>query len=104
MGKNDPKGCIMKPLGYTLDIIFNWSISMARAVKLSEALVQKASSHAKAMSRSTAGQIEFWANIGQIAEDNPDLPFALIRDILVSLEEAKADQLEEYVFGEGKKH
>ena len=74
---------------------------MARAVKISEHLVAKAGTRAKAMNRSTAGQIEYWANVGQIAEDNPDLPYSFIRDILISVEEANAKQLENYQFGEG---
>ena len=74
---------------------------MARAVKLSEQLVQKAMIRAKALSRSTTGQIEYWANIGQVAEDNPDLPYSFIKDILIASEEAKNDQLDEYCFGEG---
>lgn len=74
---------------------------MAHAVKISDQLVNKAMLRAKVMSRSTAGQIEYWANIGQIAEENPDLPFAFIQDILISTEEAKANKLEEYKFGEG---
>jgi hypothetical protein len=74
---------------------------VAHAVKISDRLVNKATIRAKAMSRSTAGQIEYWANIGQIAEDNPDLPFNFIQDILISIEEAKANKLEEYKFGEG---
>lgn len=75
-----------------------------KAIKISETLVHKALLRAKAMRRSTAGQIEFWANIGQIAEDNPDLSFTFIRDILIAKEEADANQLEEYIFGEGKNH
>ena len=74
---------------------------MSRAVKLSEQLVFKAMMRAKVLSRSTTGQIEYWANIGQIAEDNPDLPYSFIKDLLISSEEAKNNQLEEYRFGEG---
>ena len=37
------------------------------------------------MNRSMAEQIEYWANIGQIAEDNPDLPYSLIKDLLISM-------------------
>ncbi len=74
---------------------------MSRAVKISEHLVCKAGLRAKVMHRSTAGQIEYWAHIGQIGEDNPDLPFSLIKDILISMEEAKGGQLENYQFGEG---
>ena len=71
---------------------------MARAVKLSEELVLQATTRAKAMSRSTAGQIEYWAKIGRIAEENPDLSYAFIKDILIGLAENKAKQTEEYQF------
>ena len=74
---------------------------MARAVKLSERLVKKATTRARVMSRSTAGQIEYWANIGQIAEENPDLSYSFIKDILIGLEESQSGQVEDYVFGEG---
>ncbi len=76
---------------------------MSSAVKLSAHLLKKASLRAKAMNRSMAGQIEYWASIGQIAEDNPDLPYVMIRDIKISLEEVKAGEIEDYIFGEGKK-
>jgi len=44
------------------------------------------------------GQVEYWAKIGRIAEDNPDLPFSFIREILLAKEEVK-NKKEEYVFG-----
>jgi hypothetical protein len=74
---------------------------MSRAVKISDQLANKATTRARAMNRSTAGQVEYWANIGQIAEDNPDLSYSFIKDILISLEEYNTNQLEEYRFGEG---
>lgn len=76
---------------------------MAKAVKLSDKLIQQATNRAKAMHRSTAKQIEYWANIGKIAEDNPDLSYAFIQNILIGMEEVKNNQLENYQFGEGKK-
>ena len=44
-------------------------------------------------------QIEYWANIGKIAEENPDLHFAFIKEILLGLEELKEGEKVEYVFG-----
>ncbi len=73
---------------------------MARAVKISEALVAKATVYAKSFHRSTAGQIEYWAKIGQLAEENPQLPYSFIRDTLLGLDELKAGQVEPYVFGD----
>jgi len=74
---------------------------MPKAVKLPDSLVLKAMVRAKALSRSMAKQIEYWAKIGQIAEDNPTLPYSFIKDILIAQEEASFAQLEEYKFNEG---
>lgn len=69
---------------------------MAVNVKLSAALVEQARHHAGVQHRSVPKQIEYWSRIGKIAEENPDLPFAMIRDILVAQQEAA---VEEYRFG-----
>ena len=68
---------------------------MAINVKLSENLVEQAKAHALIQHRSVPKQIEYWSQIGKIAEENPDLPFSMIRDILVADQEAVAG---EYVF------
>ena len=75
---------------------------MATAVRISDALVKKARSRSKALNRSLAGQIEYWAKIGEIAEDNPDLPFSFIQSILIGREQAKSGELSPYEFNEGK--
>lgn len=77
---------------------------MSKAVKISDYLAKKATIRAKVMHRSIAGQVEHWANIGQIAEDNPDLSFAFINNILIGLEEARAGEVENYIFGEGSQN
>jgi hypothetical protein len=69
---------------------------MATAVRVSSELIEKAKVKAKAFKRSAAGQIEYWAKIGEIAEENPNLPFVVIQDILVGLEEKKASHIKEY--------
>lgn len=53
-------------------------------VKLSEDLVAKAKYCAQMQNRSLSEQIEYWALIGRIVEENPDLPFSIIRDILIA--------------------
>ena len=55
--------------------------------KLSENLVEHARRHAQRQHRSVPKQIEYWSRIGKIAEENPDLPFAMIRDILIADQE-----------------
>lgn len=64
---------------------------MAVNVKLSEALVEQARHYGRVQHRSVPKQIEYWSEIGKIAEENPDLPFAMIRDILVAQQEAATE-------------
>ncbi|MCX7126261.1 MAG: ParD-like family protein [Gammaproteobacteria bacterium] len=71
---------------------------MSHAIKISEDLFKTARIYSKTFHRSTAGQIEYWAKIGRIVEENPDLPYEFIQGILISLEELKSGQVEPYVF------
>ena len=73
---------------------------MSIAVKISDDLVAKAKVQSKVFKRSVAGQIEYWAKIGQIVEDNTDLPLPMIQDILIVKEQIKSGQGTPYVFGE----
>jgi hypothetical protein len=75
---------------------------MSTAVKVSDELFQKAKIQSKVFKRSIAGQIEYWAKIGQMIEENPDLPLPFIQDILLGREQIKAGQGTPYVFGEGE--
>ncbi len=72
---------------------------MAVAIKLSDELVGDARTYAKAEHRTPPKQIEHWAKLGKIAEENPDLPFSFIREVMLSHEEAEQGQLEPYQFG-----
>lgn len=60
---------------------------MSVNVKLSETLVDQAKRCAAIGHRSVPKQIEYWSRMGKIAEENPDLPFAMIRDILIADQE-----------------
>jgi hypothetical protein len=75
---------------------------MATAVKVSDDLFEKAKIKSKVFKRSIAGQIEYWAKIGQMIEENPELPLPFIQDVLVGREQIKAGQGTPYVFGEGE--
>jgi hypothetical protein len=68
---------------------------MSVNVKLSEGLVEQARVYAHIKHRSVPKQIEYWSQIGKIAQENPDLPFAMIRDILIADQEPV---IGEYVF------
>jgi len=64
---------------------------MSVSVRLNEELVQQARSAAKAEYRTMQGQIEFWANVGRVALDNPDLPASFIAESLMSMAEDKTE-------------
>lgn len=71
---------------------------MAQSVRLSDELVNQAKAVGDVMSRSGAGQIEHWAKIGRLAEENPDLTYEFIRDVLISKAELDSGQVEDYQF------
>ena len=71
---------------------------MSKAIKLSEELVSDAIINGKAQHRSAPKQIEYWARIGKIADENPDLPLSFIKGLLIGLEEVKAGDVSEYKF------
>jgi len=75
---------------------------MPIAVKISDELAKNAKIKSKIYKRSIAGQIEYWATIGQIVEDNPDLPLPFIHEILTAKEQIKVGEGTPYVFGEGE--
>jgi hypothetical protein len=72
---------------------------MSQVVHLSDQLINDARRHAGINSRSVPKQIEYWSRIGKIAEENPDLPYAFIKEILLSKQEADEGKLTEYQFG-----
>ena len=55
-----------------------------KAVRLSTEIYNFAQMIARGLSRSTSGQLEYWARLGCAAEDNPDLSIDFIKDILAS--------------------
>ena len=74
--------------------------SMATAsIRLDEELVEKAAVMAKALNRTTPKQIEHWAKIGEMMEDNPDLPYEFVKQAIIAKAEKEAGKLEEYSFG-----
>jgi len=85
-------------LGTFADMVWQLKgvLAMATNVKLSDELVQAAGRIAAIEHRSIPKQIEFYFKIAAIAEANPDLSFALIKEILKSDTETAAGH---YAFG-----
>lgn len=72
---------------------------MAKAVRISEELLTEARKYSRLDHRSLAGQIEHWARLGKCAEENPDLTYSLIKEILLGLEELEQGEKSDYTFG-----
>ncbi|MCD4772648.1 MAG: ParD-like family protein [Bacteroidales bacterium] len=72
---------------------------MSIAVRVSDFLLNEARIFSKIDNRSVTGQIEHWARIGKISEENPDLSYSLIKEIIIGLEELEQGLSSEYKFG-----
>jgi hypothetical protein len=70
---------------------------MAISIRLDDDFVNDVKIHAEASSRSVPKQIEHWAKIGRIAEDNPDLPYAFILEALLAKSEVDNGKVSRYV-------
>ncbi|EGQ8734652.1 ParD-like family protein [Vibrio parahaemolyticus] len=70
---------------------------MATSVRLDDDFVSEVAVNAKVSSRSIPKQIEHWAKIGKIAEDNPDLSYEFIREVLLAREEISYGETKKYV-------
>lgn len=69
------------------------------SIRLEDTLVEKAKVVGSAQSRSAAKQIEHWAKIGRMMEDNPDLSYEFVQQALLAKAEKNAAELEAYTFG-----
>jgi hypothetical protein len=72
---------------------------MATAVRISEELADEAKRFGRIDHRSLAGQIEHWARMGKCAEENPDLSYSLIKELLIGLDELDQGEKTKYRFG-----
>lgn len=72
---------------------------MPMSVKLSDELIQQARQYGNVYQRSIPKQIEYWSRIGKISEENPDLPYSFIKEILLAKQEAESGDVTPYEFG-----
>ena len=75
---------------------------MPKAVKISDELASNAAIFAGVEGRSLAGQVEYWAKLGRVADENADLPVSLIKEILIARAQVQSGLKMPYVFGEGQ--
>jgi hypothetical protein len=57
---------------------------MSIPIRIDEELYAQAKKTALAESRTVPLQITYWAKLGKLALENPDLPIEFIRDILLA--------------------
>lgn len=69
---------------------------MAISVRLDDDFVETVKMYSSASHRTVPKQIEHWAKIGQIVEDNPDLPYGFIREALIAREAMIAGKVTKY--------
>jgi hypothetical protein len=74
-------------------------IIMTTAVRVSEKLIRAARLVSAVDNRSITGQIEHWAKIGKCSEENPELTYGLIKEMLIGIEELNQGKCSEYEFG-----
>jgi hypothetical protein len=67
-------------------------------VRLSADILSMAKARVALTSRSVPKQIEYWAKIGKIAEENPDLPYEFIAGALEAREEMKHGEVSRFEF------
>lgn len=61
---------------------------MEKNVRLSNAIVLAAQQASEASDRTIKEQLEHWIKIGRLVEDNPDLTYEFIKNILKGQQEA----------------
>ncbi|MBC8346258.1 MAG: hypothetical protein H8E56_08380 [Candidatus Marinimicrobia bacterium] len=69
-------------------------------IRIDSELFNTAKSIANVEHRSVPKQIEYWAKIGRIAIENPDLSYKMIHNILLGLSQAENGETEDYSFGQ----
>ena len=71
---------------------------MATAIRISDELLADAKKYSRIDHRSLTGQVEHWARIGKCAEQNPDLPYSFIKELLIGIDELEQSEKSEYKF------
>ena len=67
--------------------------------KEERSLLKVLRARARASKRSLSEQVKYYAHLGMIAADNPDLPLSMIEGILEAQEELKAGLGQPYQWG-----
>lgn len=77
---------------------------MPTTIRVSNKQVSDTKLISKVEKRSLKGQVEYWAQIGKLAGENPDLHYSLIIKIMIGHEELDRNKGPEYQFEYEKVH
>ena len=69
---------------------------MAISIRLDDNFISDVKIHAEAEMHSVPKQSEFWAKIGKIMTDNPDLSYSFVQEALLASEEIKIGKVKRY--------
>ena len=58
-----------------------------QTIRVSSDLIQEARIAASLNMRTIPAQVAYWAKLGKIAEENPDLPLDFIKNIIAAMHE-----------------
>ena len=72
---------------------------MTTIIELSDDLAKAAKCYGEVCSRTVSEQSEYWSQVGKIAEENPDLCYNSIRDIVLTKTELEDGETSIYEFG-----
>jgi predicted transcriptional regulator len=84
---------------HTRECVFEEMSMATTSVRLDQDLIEKATIMAKAFNRTPPKQIEHWAKIEEIMEDDPDLPYEFVKQAIIAKAEKEAGKLESYDIG-----
>ncbi|MFA5522452.1 MAG: hypothetical protein WCY98_11830 [Castellaniella sp.] len=68
-------------------------MSSAISIRIDKTLYEQARSEALIEYRSISEQIEYWAQVGRVALDNPQLPVSFDAEFLASLAEPRSQAI-----------
>ncbi len=81
------------------DFLFERESIMPTVIELPDELVDEARASGLKESRTASEQIEHWAKVGKLVEENPDLPLGFLMDIMMARKSIKNGDYEEYPAG-----
>ena len=72
--------------------------AMSTAIRLPAGLIEEAKMHSSISFRTLSKQIEYWASLGKIADQNSDLPVSFIKGCIEAKTELESGKISNFEF------